>query len=93
MYVHVIHFICHYIFSSLLAERKEYARQSRASEEVMRDRVMEIKEVVEEEKVSKREITTGECGSPSFQPVENATCTGVLSIIKFSIILAHTSLD
>ena len=67
MYVHVIHFICHYIFSSLLAERKEYARQSRASEEVMRDRVMEIKEVVEEEKVSKREITNGECGSPSLK--------------------------
>ena len=74
VHVHVLHFTCHFTFSShplISAERKEYARQSRASEEVMRDRVLEIKEVVEEEKVSKREITNGECCSPSIQPTED----------------------
>ena len=42
-----------------VAERKEYARQSRASEEVMRERVEEVKEMVHEEQISKREIANG----------------------------------
>ena len=44
------------------AERQEHARHSRASEEVMRDRMLEAKSTVEEERVSKRELTNGECG-------------------------------
>ncbi|CAI8019908.1 Coiled-coil domain-containing protein 153 [Geodia barretti] len=39
-----------------LAERKEYARQSRASEEVMRERVQEVREMVHEEQISKKDI-------------------------------------
>jgi septal ring factor EnvC (AmiA/AmiB activator) len=39
-----------------LAERKEYARQSRASEEVMRERVQEVREIVHEEQINKKDI-------------------------------------
>lgn len=42
-----------------LAERQEYARRSRASEELMRDQMQEAKIMVEEERVTKREITYG----------------------------------
>ena len=42
-----------------LAERQEYARRSRASEEVMRDQMQEAKTMVEEERVTKRELTYG----------------------------------
>lgn len=42
------------------AERKEYARQSRASEEVMRVRVAEVKDMVHEEQISKKEIASGD---------------------------------
>ena len=42
-----------------VAERKEYARQSRASEEVMRERVSEVRDMVQEEQISKREIANG----------------------------------
>ena len=45
--------------SSFAAERQEYARRSRASEEVMRDRMLEARELVEEEKIVKRELTSG----------------------------------
>ena len=41
------------------AERKEYARQSRASEDVMRERVEEVKDIVHEEQISKKEIANG----------------------------------
>ena len=41
------------------AERKEYARQSRASEEVMRERVQEVREMVHEEQISKKDIAEG----------------------------------
>ena len=41
------------------AERKEYARQSRAGEDVMRERVEEVREMVHEEQVSKKEIANG----------------------------------
>ena len=43
-----------------LAERQEYARRSRAAEEVMRDQMLEAKSKVDEEKVIKRELTYGE---------------------------------
>ena len=42
-----------------LAERQAYARRSRASEEVMRDRVTEARSMVEEERVSKKELGYG----------------------------------
>jgi hypothetical protein len=42
-----------------LAERKEYARQSRASEEVMRERVQEVREIVHEEQINKKDIAEG----------------------------------
>ena len=41
------------------AERQAYARRSRAAEEVMRDRVIEAKTMVLEEKLSKKEISYG----------------------------------
>lgn len=44
-----------------LAERQEYARRSRASEEVMRDQMLEAKTKVDEERVTKRELTYGQC--------------------------------
>ena len=43
-----------------LAERQEYARRSRASEEVMRDQMLEAKSKVDKERVIKRELTYGE---------------------------------
>lgn len=46
--------------SSGEAERKEYARQSRASEEVMRVRVAEVRDMVHEEQISKKEIASGD---------------------------------
>ena len=42
-----------------LAERQQYARRSRASEEVMRDQMLEAKGLVEEERSIKRELTYG----------------------------------
>ena len=36
-----------------------YARRSRASEEVMRDRMLEARSLVEEEKTSKKELGYG----------------------------------
>lgn len=42
-----------------LAERQEYARRSRASEEVMRDQMLEAKSKVDEERIVKRELTYG----------------------------------
>ena len=48
-------------FSTLTTvERHEYARRSHASEKAMRDRMMEAKTLVEEERVSKREFATGQ---------------------------------
>ena len=44
----------------LAAERQAYARRSRASEEMMKDRMLEAKSQMQEEKLSKREITYGE---------------------------------
>ena len=44
-----------------VAERKEYARQSRASEDVMRERVEEVREIVHEEQISKKDISDGNC--------------------------------
>ena len=41
------------------AERQAFARRARASEEVMRERMMDAKTMVQEEKLSKREITYG----------------------------------
>ena len=52
-----------------LAERQEYARRSRASEEVMRDQMQEAKTMVEEERVTKREITFGKAASNSIKVV------------------------
>ena len=53
-------YICScFLSSSYAAERQEYARRSRASEEVMRDRMLEARELVEEEKIVKRELTSG----------------------------------
>jgi len=46
----------HLLFS---AERQQYARRSRASEEVMRDRMQEARQLVEEEKITKRELSYG----------------------------------
>lgn len=43
-----------------LAERQEYARRSRASEEVMRDQMLEAKSKVDEERTIKRELTYGQ---------------------------------
>ena len=43
-----------------LAERQEYARRSRASEEVMRDHMLDAKTKVDEERIIKRELTFGE---------------------------------
>ena len=48
-----------------LAERQEYARRSRASEEVMRDRMIEAKSQVDEERTIKRELTYGKSNSNS----------------------------
>ena len=48
-------------FSLCQAECKEYARQSRASEEVMRGRVEEVRDMVHEEELSKKEIASGNC--------------------------------
>jgi len=42
-----------------LVERQQYARRSRASEEVMRDRMQEARQLVEEEKITKRELSYG----------------------------------
>lgn len=41
------------------AERKAYARHTRAEEEVMRDRMIKAKEMVEEEKHRKKSIAGG----------------------------------
>lgn len=57
-----------------LAERQEYARRSRASEEVMRDQMMEAKSKVDEEKVMKRELTYGEYTCAALSGM--ATCLG-----------------
>jgi len=43
----------------LLAERKAYARHTRAAEEVMRDKMIMAKEKVSEERESKKSITGG----------------------------------
>ena len=48
-----------YSLKERLAERQEYARRSRASEEVMRDQMMEAKTMVNEERTIKRELTCG----------------------------------
>ena len=42
-----------------LAERQTYARRTRAAEEVMKDKMIEAKAMVQEEKLNKREITYG----------------------------------
>ena len=41
----------------LLAERQEYARRSKATEEAMRERLIVTKAIVEEEKVNKKDIS------------------------------------
>ena len=46
-----------------LAERQQYARRSRASEEVMRDQMLEAKSKVDEERTIKRELTYGQQNS------------------------------
>ncbi len=43
-----------------LAERKAYARHTRAAEEVMRDKMTQAKELVAEERESKKSIAGGE---------------------------------
>ena len=43
------------------AERQEYARRSRASEEVMREKMMEARSMVDEEKLTKKELSSGKC--------------------------------
>ncbi len=49
------------------AERHEYARRSRASEEVMRDRMSESKSLLDEERLSKKELSYGQ-----FDPITPA---------------------
>ena len=44
------------------AERQAYARRSRASEDVMREKMLEAKTRVDEEKLMMRDISGGEAG-------------------------------
>ncbi len=64
VYVYACMYASAQLLSGLLpyraAERHEYARRSRASEEVMRDRMTEAKSLVDEEKLSKRELSFGQ---------------------------------
>ena len=62
VHVEVVHAqlpLCISLPLSYPAERQEYARRSRASEEVMRDRMVEAKSMIDEEKISKKELSYG----------------------------------
>lgn len=59
-----------------LAERQEYARRSRASEEVMRDQMLEAKSKVDEERVMKRELTYGKWICTALSGSGLVTCSG-----------------
>ncbi len=47
------------IILHVTAERQVFARRAKASEEVMKERMSDAKVMVQEEKLSKREITYG----------------------------------
>lgn len=44
---------------SYAAEQQQYARRSKAHEQAMKERLLEAKSAIEEEKLSKRDITCG----------------------------------
>ena len=50
--------LCH-SHLTYIAEHQELARRSRASEELMKEQVVEAKAIVEEEKLCKREVAFG----------------------------------
>ncbi len=52
--------LTHSCTHGVVAERQEYARRSHASQEVMREKMMEAQSMVDEEKITKKEISYGE---------------------------------
>lgn len=49
------------VYVLAVAERNMYARHTRAAEEVMRDRMIKAKEMVQEERDKKTSIAGGKC--------------------------------
>ena len=60
MSITIVVFCSLHNFNHTIAERQAVARKARASEEVMKERMSEVKALMQEEKLSKREITYGE---------------------------------
>lgn len=70
-----------------LAERQQYARRSRASEEVMRDQMLEAKSKVDEERTIKRELTYGQQNSCTHTHTHNPSIHSMLCTQRLQIVI------